>query len=491
VELLKMMSMSNFYEFWSENEKGMLSVNNYNFKHFLETENFFKNKPNENSTFNIIKKDGIFLKIKDEWEVKDYVIDFILNNGLGQKVFNLMTGKASLFKRDYLSMIKSEQIQILRDTKDTSYLFYKNGVLEVTKNGKSLKPYNSYGLHIWEDQVINREYIEADHHESEYRKFIWLISGGFSLPQEPTHEDKARYQSAVERYNTFQTVIGYLLHSYNSGGDNKAVILNDEAISDDPNGRSGKGLFWNGLGHLKKVQSLNGKSFNFNAQFPYQSVKTDCQILVWDDVKKNFDFEQLFSVITEGIEITYKGENTIKLPIEESPKILITTNYTIKGKGGSHDARRFEVELSSYFNEKYTPIQEFGHKLFDSWDKEEWARFDCYMIECLKKYLEKGLLPYKAISLPLKKLQVDLTKELYDCIHNATKNDWISFDEFYLNYCSTVKKFTEKTKTFVTQSIKNKYCEFFGYEYEERTSNGVKKFIIKQKGLDKPSDLPF
>ena len=347
-------------------------------------------------------------------------------------------------------------------------------------------------MHIWEDQVIKRKYIEADHHHSEYRKFIWLISGGFDLPSEPNNLDLAKYQSAVERYNTFQTVIGYLLHSYNSGGDNKAIILNDEAISDDPNGRSGKGLFWNGLKHIKKVQSLNGKSFDFNAQFPYQSVKTDCQILVWDDVKKNFDFEKLFSVITEGIEITYKGENTIKLPIEESPKILITTNYTIKGKGGSHEARRFEVELSNYFNDKYTPIQEFGHKLFDSWDEAEWARFDCYMIECLKKYLSKGLLPYKAISLPLKRLQVDLTKELYDCIHNLPKNEWISFDEFYSNYTSSVKKFTEKTKTFVTQGIKNKYCDFFGYDYEDTTSNGVKKFIIKTRELTPlKTDLPF
>jgi hypothetical protein len=487
--------MSNFYQFWSENEKGLLSINNYAFKHFLEQENFFKNKPNENSTFNIIKKDGIFLKIKDEWDIKDHVLDFILKNDLGQKVFNLMTGRATLFKRDYLSMIKSEQIEILRDNKETSYLFYENGVLEISKTGTTLKPYSKYGLYIWEDQVINRKYIDADHHDSEYRKFIWLISGGFSLSNDPSQEDKERYQSAVDRYNTFQTVIGYLLHSYNSGGDNKAIILNDEAISDDPNGRSGKGLFWNALKQLKKVQSLNGKSFKFDAPFPYQSVKTDCQVLVWDDVRKNFDFEQLFSVITEGIEITYKGENTIKLPIEESPKILITTNYTIKGKGGSHDARRFEVELSNYFNEKYTPINEFGHKLFDDWDDKEWARFDCYMIECLKKYLNIGLLPYKAISLPLKKLQVDISKELFDCINAIQKDEWVSFDEFYTSYCSTVKKFTEKTKTAVTQSIKNKYCEFYGLIYEDRTSNGIKKFMIKTKPgfeqLNINNEMPF
>lgn len=475
--------MSNFYEFWSENEKGLLSINNYSFKHFLEQENFFKNKPNENSTFNIIKKEGIFLKIKDEWEIKDYVLDFILENNLGQKVYNLMTGRASLFKRDYLSMIKTEIIEVLKDTHNTSYLFYKNGVVEITKNDVKLNKYDSYGLHIWEDQVIKRNYIESDHHESEYRTFIWLISGGFDLKEDSTIEEKEKYKIAVERYNSFQTVIGYLLHSYNGGGDNKAIILNDEMISDEPNGRSGKGLFWNALKHLKKVQSLNGKAFNFNDPFPYQGVKTDCQILVWDDVKKNFDFENLFSVITEGIEITYKGKDTIKLPIEDSPKILITTNYTIKGTGGSHEDRRFEVELSSFFNSKYKPIDYFGHKLFDNWDENEWARFDCYMIECLKKYLTNGLMEYTPISLPIKKLQVEISKELFDCIKSIKFNEWTISNDFYEYYCTTVKKYTEKTKTFVTQSIK-KYCDFFNLDYDNHTANGVSKFKISEKSIN-------
>ena len=39
---------------------------------------FFKNRPNPNSTFNIIKKNGIFLEIVDEVEVKDFVLNHIL-----------------------------------------------------------------------------------------------------------------------------------------------------------------------------------------------------------------------------------------------------------------------------------------------------------------------------------------------------------------------------------------------------------------------------
>lgn len=474
------MNDNNTKPFFNEDQNGKISLNNFAFKKFLEANNFFKNKPNENSTFNLIKKDGIFLKIKDEFDVKDFVLDYVENELQQEKAYNLITSRTSVFKRDFLSMIKTEEIDILRDNKDTSYLFYSNGVVEISKEMATLKNYKDYGLYIWEDQVINRKYVVADHHESEYRTFVWKISGGFTLSDNPTSEDLANYKSAQERYNSFKSVIGYLLHSYNVGGDNKAIILNDEAISEDPNGRSGKGLFWNALKHLKKVQSLNGKSFNFNDQFPYQSVKTDCQVLVWDDVKKNFDFEQLFSVITEGIEITYKGKDTIKLSIEDSPKILITTNYTIKGKGGSHDARRFELELSGFFNDKYTPIDFFGHKLFDNWDSDEWARFDMFMIECIKMYLVNGLVPYTAITLPLKKLQVEMSIELYKAIKEVQLNDWITYNDFYDSYCQSVKRYSERTKTFTTQSLK-KYCEFHGYNYEQLNTNGVKKFKITSR----------
>lgn len=485
------MNNDNTAPFWVEADNGKVHLDNYEFKEFLESNNFFKNKPNEKSSFNLIKKEGIFLKIYDEFDIKDFVLDYILEWKLGKRVYNLMTSKGNVFTRNYLSMIKSEKINVIRDTADKCYLMYQNGVVEVTKDKSKLVPYKNFNLFVWEDQVIKRNYIESDHHESEYRTFIWKISGGFDLQPDSSDKERERYKTAVDRYNTFQSVIGYLLHSYNVSGTNKAIILNDELISDDPNGRSGKGLFWNALKYLKKTQSLNGKAFKFDAPFPYQSVKTDCQILVWDDVKKNFDLEPLFSVITEGIEITYKGQDTIKLPIEDSPKILITTNYTVKGKGGSHDARKFEVELSTFFNSEHTPIDFFGHKLFDSWDDKEWARFDCYMIECVKKYLAHGLIPYQSISLPFKKLQVEISKELFECCDAIARNEWINANDFYETYTQMIpKKWNAKTKNAVTIDIK-KYCKFYNLEYDTASSNGVKRFMFRQNGFVQLDNMPF
>ena len=462
-------------KFWSKNQDGKISLNNFKFKRFLEMHNFFKNRPNENSSFNIIKKNGIFLEIQDETDIKDFVLNYVLDNELGEDIFNLLTTRLTIFKRDYLSMIESKKIEVLKDTKDIAYLFYNNGVVEVKKDTQELKEYKDYGLSIWKDQIIDRNYIESDHHESEFRTFIWKISG-----------------ENVERYNTFQSVIGYLVHSYKSNGNNKAIILNDEMISDEPNGRSGKGLFWNALKHMKKVQSIDGKKFSFNDPFPYQSIKTDCQVLVFDDVKPNFQFINLFSVITEGIEITYKGKDTIKLPVEDSPKILITTNYVLKGTGGSHDARKFEVELSSFFNANYAPKDYFGHMFFDDWDESEFARFDCYMIECLKKYLKNGLMSYDSISLPFKKLEVEISKELIECINQIKSDEWIESNWFYTFYENQlINKFDRNklTKNKVTSYIK-KYCDFFNYEYETVTPGGIRKFkIIKTKVDPKTLDI--
>ena len=221
-----------YKDFWSKTQDGKYYINNYQFKLFLEQNNYFKNKPNENSSFNIIKKDGIFLNIVNEIDIKDFILDFIQENNFNENVFNLITSKLSMFKRDYLSMIKTEKVNLLKDNDSSCFLYYRNGILEVTKEKTELKSYKDLNINVWKDQIIDRDYKECDHHESEYRTFIWLISGGFTLSDKPNSKEIENYKQAVARYNTFQSVIGYLLHSFNIGCENRAIILNDEMISD-------------------------------------------------------------------------------------------------------------------------------------------------------------------------------------------------------------------------------------------------------------------
>jgi hypothetical protein len=125
--------------------------------------------------------------------------------------------------------------------------------VEITKQGIFKHEYIDLDGYVWKRQIIDREYIASDHHKSEFRTFLWLVSG----------KDSAKY-------NSFKSVIGYLMHSYKTSASNKAIIFNDETISENPNGGSGKGLFWNALAKLKKVASIDGKTFEFKlkSSFP-------------------------------------------------------------------------------------------------------------------------------------------------------------------------------------------------------------------------------
>ena len=465
-ELRKRFNMVDNEEFWSKNEKGNYSLNNKRFKDFLEANDFFKNSPNEDSTFDFIHKDGIFLKIVYEKDIKDFVIDWIEKNQCDEGVFNLMTGNLKFFKRDYLSLLKSKPIKTLKDTKDECYSFYKNCILKITKDEKKILSYSDIDMAIWRDQVINRDYSPFDHHEAEYRKFIWKIAG-----------------ENIQKYKAFQSVIGYLMHGYKNNSNNKAIVFNDEIISENPNGRSGKGIFWNALKHLRKVQSLDGKNFDFNKPFPYQNVSTDCQLLIFDDVRKNFNFENLFSVITEGITIEYKGKNSIKLDVTESPKIMITTNYTINGDSASFLARKYEVEMSSYFNDKYTPVQEFGHQLFNDWNKDEWLRYDNYMSECEKIYLNKGLIEMPLKNLNFRKLVNDISDEMHTYFQGIIEsNDWMSVKDVYDNLLINYPELKNKniTQNIVTRNLK-KFCEYYNCIYENITSHGASRIRLTKE----------
>jgi hypothetical protein len=46
--------------FWDTSKDGKIAIDNFNFKLFLEGNNFIKSKPNPQSTFNLIRKNGIF-----------------------------------------------------------------------------------------------------------------------------------------------------------------------------------------------------------------------------------------------------------------------------------------------------------------------------------------------------------------------------------------------------------------------------------------------
>ena len=458
--------------FWQYKQNGSINLIPHKYESYLRANSFFKFYPESTSdTFIFVKKDKNLLEETNNNKIKDFVLnDLHTRENVGYAPYDFMANNPKFFKTDFLNILNSVDIELKKDTAEYCYLYYRNSVVEVGVNSLKEIEYIDIDKYVWKNTVINRDFKLSDHHKSEFRSFLWFISG--------------ENQSS---YNCFKSAIGYLLHSYKTTADNKAIILNDEVISDTPNGRSGKGLFFNAIKQLKKLVSINGKNFTFEKNFAFQTVTTDCQVLVFDDVKKNFNFEDLFSIITEGLEIEYKNQGAIKIPVEKSPKIVITTNYTIKGEGGSFDARKHELELASYFHKDYTPIDHFGHRLFDEWNTDEWARFDNFMIQCIQYYLKNGLKKQKHKNLELRKFMGETSNDFYewvtntDCIGielNKRYNNNEIFNKFVEEYPDYKNKLQIKT---LKKWIKT-FCEFKDYDYSDGTSQGQRYFIITQKG---------
>lgn len=474
-ELEKIRKAINIDEFWYYDYEGKLKLSPHKFKFYLESNNYFKHYPLEKAkTFTFITKEDNFVDEVNEFQIKDFVLNTLLvNSKLDQ--FDLVANSTKLFTPPYLSMLQTASFQLEEDTKDYAMIYYQNVALRIWNDRIEKINYNDLSGFVWKKQVISRDYIEYDHHKSEYRTFLWLASG----------KDKLRYDS-------LKSVIGYLMHSWKTSANNKAIIFNDETISDNPNGRSGKSLFWLALSHIKKVADIDGKTFDMGKTFPYQTVPADTQLLVFDDVKKNFNFEALFALITGGITLEYKGQDAIKLPVQKSPKILITTNYTIRGNGGSFDARKFEIEMSNYFSVDHTPMDEFGHMLFDDWDDSQWKSYDNFMLYCLQFYLKNGLVTPSFKNLELRKFINQTSPEFYEFINdgnilpNKRHAKSLVFDALCEEYKDLKKWLSQKKfNTWVKD-----YANFKGYTFIDGNSNAQRWFELRyDTEVSQPTDV--
>lgn len=470
-------------DFWyyEEDSKGKekIKINPLSYKLFLERNGFKKYFPEDSLIPSFVRIKSNKVSITSTEIIKDFVLDYLMENKKVD-VWSYCAGYHNLFSDNFLSMLETIELMMLKDTKNESFIAFNNGILKVTADNAELIDYIDVDGYIWESQIIKRDFIFNKETKNEYKKFINNISN--------------KSPEAIE------CVIGFLLSTYKNKMNNKAVILNDEVISDNPEGGTGKGLFIQGLKQIRKVSILDGKTFDEKKSFPYQTVSQETQVLVFDDVKKNWDFESKFSLVTEGMTLERKNKDAIKLSVEDSPKMVISTNYAIKGEGNSHERRRHEIEVAQYYGDKLTPYDEFGRQLFDDWDESEFNDFDNYMVKCLQMYLKKGLVNQtNAKNLDMRKFIAETSMEFYEWISD-TENFAINirhlksekFNQFTDEYQDYKKYLSRKRFQIWIQ----KYAKFIGKDFQQGNTHG-RWFGIADQGkvLDvskkEDDDLPF
>jgi len=441
-----------FFWYFEEDKKGKTKtkIDPLKYKFFLERNGFKKFFPSDSQKPTWVKIESNKVQETSTEKIKDYVLDYLLKNN-HLSVWSYCVNYQTLFSENFLLMLQTIELMMLKDTRLKSYIAYRNGILEVTKKGYDLVDYIDVDGYIWESQIIKRDFDKTESNENEYKTFINNISN--------------------ESPDAIEAVVGYLLSNYKNKMNNKAIILNDEVISDNPEGGTGKGLFVQGIRQIRNVSILDGKTFDDKKSFPYQTVSQDTQILVFDDVKKNWDFESKFSIVTEGITLERKNKDAIKLTVEESPKMVVSTNYAIKGAGNSHERRRHEIEISQYYGRHLTPFDEFKRQLFDDWSEKEFMQFDNYMVYCLIKYLKNGLIVQEAKNINMRKFIAETNMEFYEWSKldevNILINERLYKGDLYLAFISDYPDYGNGKYKLSQKSFKkylDKFGEYFDYE---------------------------
>jgi len=382
--------------FWEKSDKGTIKIVHFSFKKFLEDNGFFKYCPEGGKHYVFVKVTNNLIDHTSEKQIKDFILNHLIELD-DLSIYNYFADNVRFFRDEFLTLLSTVDIYFIEDTKDSAYLYYKNCAVKITKGLIEPIDYIDLGGYVWKDHIINRNFKICDDVGCDYKTFISNICAN----------DKSRVV-------TMESTIGFMMHGHKNLSYCPAVILNDEVISDNPEGGTGKGLFMNALSQMKKLVVIDGKAFAFEKSFPYQLVSADTQILCFDDVKKHFDFERLFSVVTEGLTLEKKNKDAIKIPFSKSPKIGITTNYAIKGSGNSFARRKWEIELHQHYNKNFTPLDEFGKHFFAEWDEDEWCVFDNYMTACLQNFLNTGLVKSAFVNLQIRQLSAETSHDFIE-----------------------------------------------------------------------------
>jgi hypothetical protein len=372
-------------------------------------------------------KDG-FVEESSTEQIKRFIKDYIdrlpdsFDGGVTPQdlLEHIYKGASVLFSDAFFEFFDRAEIEFLTDSKDVSYIPFKNGVVCISKDSIEMRTYGELNKFVWRNQIIDHHiYVnqEQDSADIEYYRFISRVSG----------DDTERIMYAI-------TLIGYLLHGYKDPSRPFSVILAEETENESAGGGTGKGIFVKALGHLSSLVRVDGKNFKVDKNFAFQRVDLDTRILAIEDTRRNVDFEGFYSIITEGITVEKKNKDELFIPYKDSPKVMFTTNYTIPNMGNHAKRRQKVFEFSSYFGIARTPEDEFGKKLFDDWDKDEWNRFFNLMFTCVQLYLESGVLEVaNSEKLSRKQVRVQFGEEFLEFLdrQKEEKDVWITFEFMY------------------------------------------------------------
>lgn len=426
----------------------------------------------EKSPYNnqlILNKANV-IEVFNERNLANMLISMMREHELDLKLIEkFVRGSGSYLALNKLQFLNSTVVNILKDTREVTYLPFMNCMVKVSKVGYEIIDYKDIEGQILSDTRIKRNFNRVETSDGcNFKEFCKMITGRNEL-----------------RFKSLQSILGYLLHTNKEAQENKIVLLYDaeRGTKTSANGGTGKTLLINGaIKQLRNVTVIDGKRYNSDKPSPflYQNVSASTNIVFFDDVNERFKLDDIFSVSTGDFEVEKKNKQSFILEYNYAPKFVVSSNSEVKMiPGASSERRKIELVLDNVFDASNSPKDHFNQIFFsDDWNDEAFNKFFLFMVECIVYYHQNGLKEYKDQDIQDSRVRGLIGDTMYDFIDLSImclNGEWIIKKEIVEDYNETLD-FSISSHSF-TKGLK-KYCFYKGYKYEEKNSGSILKFKI-------------
>lgn len=437
--------LTKFPQFWISGEKPVIDYNNL--LTFLEFVGFRQNMDGE-GYYRII--DNIVYKYNTEEEVKKVfmeIIEPIDNEEMKRAVRTPHLG----FIKAQLTSLKQIRIKKHTDTRNATYFYFRNCVLEITKKEIKKIDYKDLDGYVFSNNIINFDYDINKYKEYERNDFYNFL---FNIANKDN-----------DRFNALLVNIGYLLSRFKKESEAVAICLQEEDYSITADGGTGKGLIRTAISKVRNVASVDGKK-DMDYKFVYEAVTENTDVLCISDVKADFDFDRNFNMVTDEMIIDRKNKTQLILEFAKSPKILFSTNHRIKTEGASAKRRMTKYSLSHYYGDHKKPIEDFKRDFFsEEWTNSDWNSFYSMMFFACQLYLFTE-----------KTIPFEVGNECYNSLRYTLKYpDILDFIDYEL----------ETNENIVYEAIDDLYFKFYSkynvniHKYEKKDFEKDLYLIIK------------
>ena len=138
--------------FWEKNEKGTIKIVHILFKQFLEDNGFYKYCPEGGRNYIFVKVTNNLIDHTSEKEIKDFILTHLIELD-DISVYNYFADNVRFFREEFLSLLSTIDIYFIEDSRDASYLYYRNCAVKITKDAVETIDYLDLGGYVWKDHV--------------------------------------------------------------------------------------------------------------------------------------------------------------------------------------------------------------------------------------------------------------------------------------------------------------------------------------------------